>query len=92
MEKISKIIDVLINKGLVINDHLELKGLKSGTTDGILYTILLKNIPTYVIKVDHPNIIISTEKFLLAYKDVELLPDVLYTDRKILCPTITGGF
>ncbi|MFF2176529.1 hypothetical protein ACFVT8_08730 [Lysinibacillus sp. NPDC058147] len=82
MEKINEIIDVLINKGLVINDHLELKGLKSGTTDGILYTILIKNIPTYVIKVDHPNIIISTEEFLLAYKDVELLPDVLYTDHK----------
>lgn len=82
MEKIYEIIELLTNKGLVINDHLEWQRLKSGTTDGILYTILLKNRPTYVVKIDHPKVITATEEFLLAYKNVKLLPDVLYTDHK----------
>ncbi|MBG9455811.1 hypothetical protein ABE61_17590 [Lysinibacillus sphaericus] len=81
MEKINEIMDLLINKGLIIDDHLELKRLKSGTTEGILYTILRKNMPIFVIKIDHPMIISATEEFLLTYKKVELLPDVLYTDH-----------
>ncbi|MGE7943913.1 phosphotransferase [Lysinibacillus xylanilyticus] len=82
MGKINEIIELLTNKGLVINDRLEWQRLKSGTTDGILYTILLKNMPTYVVKIDHPKVITATEEFLLAYKNVKLLPDVLYTDNK----------
>ncbi|WP_374966893.1 hypothetical protein [Lysinibacillus sp. RS5] len=82
MEKIDEIIELITNKGFVKNDHLELQRLKSGTTDGILYTILLKNRPTYVVKIDHPKVITATEEFLLAYKNVKLLPDVLYTDNK----------
>ncbi|MFJ8089134.1 hypothetical protein ACIQ7N_13115 [Lysinibacillus sp. NPDC095746] len=82
MEKINEIMDLLINKGLVINEHLELKKLKSGTTEGILYTILCKKLPTFVIKIDHPMEISATEEFLLAYRKVKLLPDVHYTDHK----------
>ncbi|TQR36964.1 hypothetical protein C7Y47_04430 [Lysinibacillus sphaericus] len=82
MEKINEIVDLLMNKGLIKNDCLEVKRLKSGTTDGIIYTILYKNMPTFVIKIDHPKIISATEEFLLAYKKVNLLPDVLYTDHK----------
>ena len=81
MEK-NEIIDILINKGLIINDGLELKGLKSGTTNGVLYTLIAKKMPSYVIKIDNPKIITSTQDFLLAYNDVKLLPDVLYTDDK----------
>lgn len=82
MEKINEIIDILINKGLIINDGLELKGLKSGTTNGVLYTLIAKKMPSYVIKIDNSKIITSTQDFLLAYHDVKLLPDVLYTDNK----------
>ena len=82
MEKIDEIIELLTNKGFIKNDHLEWQKLKSGTTDGILYTILLKNMPTYVVKIDHPKVITATEEFLFAYKNVILLPDVLYTDNK----------
>ncbi|MFJ3390799.1 hypothetical protein [Lysinibacillus sp. NPDC086135] len=53
MEKINEIMDLLMNKGLIKNDCLEVKRLKSGTTDGIIYTILYKNMPTFVIKIDH---------------------------------------
>ncbi|TKC19276.1 hypothetical protein [Robertmurraya kyonggiensis] len=80
MGKINEIIYILINKGLIINEGMELKGLKSGTTNGVLYNILFNNIPTYVIKIDNPMSIAATQEFLMAYHDVKLLPDVLYTD------------
>lgn len=82
MVRINEIIDRLIHKGIIINDGLELKELKSGTTNGVLYTLLIKKIPAYVIKIDNPKIIAATQDFLLAYKDVKLLPNVLYTDDK----------
>ncbi|WP_456278806.1 phosphotransferase [Bacillus sp. AK128] len=82
MEKINEIIDILINKDLIINDGLELKGLESGTTDGVLYTLLYNKIPTYVIKIDNPLIITATQDFLVEYNDVRLLPDVLFTDNE----------
>jgi len=82
MEKINDILDILINKGLILNDGLELKRLRSGTTNGVLYTLIAKKMPTYVIKIDNPKIITSTQDFLLAYNDVKLMPDVLYTDDK----------
>jgi aminoglycoside phosphotransferase len=82
MEKINEIINSLINQGLIENDDIELKGLKSGTTNGILYTLFINKMPMYVIKLDQPKVITSTEDFLLAYKEVKLLPDILYTDPK----------
>ncbi|WP_043930664.1 phosphotransferase [Bacillus sp. EB01] len=82
MEKIDEIIDLLITNGLLLNDDLELKEIKKGTTSGVLYTLLIRKIPAYVIKVDSPKIIKPTQDFLLAYQDVTLLPDVLYTDEK----------
>ncbi|MGN7400796.1 phosphotransferase [Cytobacillus praedii] len=82
MVRINEIIDRLIHKGLIINDGLELKELKSGTTNGVLYTLHIKRMPAYVIKIDNPKIIAATQDFLLAYKDVKLLPNVLYTDDK----------
>jgi hypothetical protein len=80
MEKINEIITSLIYQGLFENDDIEFKGLKSGTTNGILYTLFINKMPMYVIKIDQPKVITSTEDFLLAYKEVKLLPDVLYTD------------
>jgi aminoglycoside phosphotransferase len=93
MEKINGILNSLIDQGLFEKDDIEVKGLKSGTTNGILYILLINNMPMYVIKIDQPNVITSTEDFLLAYKEVKLLPDVLYTDPKkefIVYSYITG--
>ncbi|MFJ5790287.1 hypothetical protein ACIP9G_09355 [Lysinibacillus sp. NPDC093197] len=80
MEKINEVIEILINKGLISNDRLTLKTLKSGTTNGVLFTLSINNTPTFVIKIDNPAIITATNDFLSAYRDVKLLPDVLYTD------------
>lgn len=82
MVQINEIIEILNNKSLIKNNGLAFKALKSGTTNGVLYNIYVENTPTYVIKIDHPSIINSTEAFLLAYQDVRLLPNVLYTDDK----------
>jgi aminoglycoside phosphotransferase len=93
MEKINEIINSLIYQGLLENHNLECKGLKSGTTNGILYTLFINKSPIYVIKIDQSKVITSTEDFLLAYKEVKLLPDILYTDPKkeyIVYSYITG--
>jgi aminoglycoside phosphotransferase len=81
LEKIREVIEILVNKGLLSKDDWELKRLKSGTTDGILFTLSLNQKPAYVIKIDRPAIIASTHDFLLTYQQVKLLPDVLYTDN-----------
>ena len=80
MNKINEITDFLINNGFITNDGLEVKQLKSGTTNGVLYTLLLNKIPTYVVKIDTPEIIAATKDFLVTYKDIKLLPTVLFTD------------
>ncbi|MFU2018893.1 hypothetical protein ACM6Q7_28480 [Peribacillus butanolivorans] len=82
MGKINEIIYGLINQGIIKNDDIDIKKLKSGTSNGILYTLHNNGIPKYVIKMDKPKLIAETEAFLLTYKDVNLLPNVLYTDEK----------
>jgi hypothetical protein len=77
---INEVIQILINKGLISNNCLTLKTLKSGTTNGVLFTLSFNNNPTFVIKIDNPAIITATNDFLSVYRDVKLLPDVLYTD------------
>ncbi|MGD6874261.1 phosphotransferase [Sutcliffiella horikoshii] len=81
MEENDKIIDVLESKGLLWNAEIELKRMNSGTTSGVLYTLLLDKNPAYVIKIDDPKIINSTKDFLLAYKEISVLPDVIYADQ-----------
>ncbi|MFJ5764411.1 hypothetical protein ACIP9C_03560 [Lysinibacillus sp. NPDC093210] len=80
MMNINEVIQILINKGLISNNCLTLKTLKSGTTNGVLFTLSFNNKPTFVIKIDNPAIITATNDFLSVYRDVKLLPDVLYTD------------
>ncbi len=82
MEKINEIIYSLVNQGIIKSEDTDFAKLKSGTTNGILYTLHNNEIPKYVIKIDQPKIIATTEDFLLTYKDVNLLPNVLYTDEK----------
>lgn len=82
MEKINEIIYSLVNQGIIKSDDTDLTKLKSGTTNGILYTLHNNEIPKYVIKIDQPKIIATTVDFRLTYKDVNLLPNVLYTDEK----------
>ncbi|RDI41096.1 hypothetical protein [Falsibacillus pallidus] len=80
MKKIQDISNILLNNGLIINEDLNWKELKSGTTDGVLYELHINKIPSYVIKIDNPMIISATHDFLNEYKNVRLLPDLLFSD------------
>src|SRR5690606_20101803 len=80
MKNINDIIDELISRGLIQDEYLDVSELKSGTTNGILYLLLIKNKPTYVVKIDHPHVIVPTQDFLKTYSNVRLLPSMLYTD------------
>lgn len=82
MEKLNEIIDILIDRGFIASEDVEFKKLNSGTTNGILYTLSHNKVPIYVLKIEQPEIISATMDFLLTYKAVELLPNVLYTDEK----------
>lgn len=82
MGNIHEIIDTLYKNSLLTSNELEFKALKSGTTNGVIYLLIIENTPTYVIKIDHPSIINSTKDFLLAYQDIHLLPKLLYVDDK----------
>ena len=82
MNKINEITDFLINNGFITNDGLEVQQLKSGTTNGVLYTLLFNKIPTYVVKMDAPEIIGATKDFLVTYKDIKLFLDYSPTNTK----------
>ena len=82
MEKINEIIYCLVNQGVIHSEDIEFEKLTNGTTNGTLFTLKNTEIPKYVVKIDQPKLISTTEDFLLTYKDVTLLPDVLYTDEK----------
>lgn len=43
MRNINDIIDELISRGLIQDEYLDVSELKSGTTNGILYLLLIKN-------------------------------------------------
>lgn len=60
--------------------ELEISKMKSGTTDGLVYTFSENGLPKYVLKLDHPQQIIHVDQFLYTYQHVQLLPKLIYTD------------
>ncbi|MFC5446921.1 phosphotransferase [Paenibacillus aestuarii] len=52
----------------------------NGTTDGRIYILSENNVKRHVLKLDHPQEIALAEQFLHRYREVSLLPDLLYTD------------
>ncbi|GAM12236.1 hypothetical protein [Mesobacillus selenatarsenatis] len=80
MANINEVINIFSKNNLITSNEVEFETLKSGTTSGVLYILFVKNRPTYVLKIDHPSIINSTKDFLLAYQDVQLLPNLHYID------------
>lgn len=76
---VNSIIDVL-NKEGIIGNHVTATRNKSGTTDGIVYFLSESEEDKYVLKLDHSDQIALTAKFLGAYKQIKLLPEVIYTD------------
>ena len=81
MEAIDKIINTLKYKDIIKEESIDYKEIKSGTTNGIIYSLLSEEKPLYVLKKDQPEIITTTKDFLITYRNVKLLPNVLYTDE-----------
>ena len=81
MEIIDKIINTLKCQGIIKEKNLKYTEIKSGTTNGIIYSLFSDEKPLYVLKKDRPEIITTTNDFLDTYRNVNLLPDVLYTDE-----------
>ncbi|MDX8360528.1 hypothetical protein [Cytobacillus sp. IB215316] len=79
MKNIKDIIDFLRCQK-IIEDGIEYIGINSGTTNAVLYILYLNKKPKYVVKIDKPYLISSTVEFLQIYKEVRLLPDVVYKD------------
>lgn len=85
--------ELLSNQSLIIA-NTRVEKLTSGTTNGVLYSIIVDNNPAYVVKIDTANIIRPTQQFLTAYRDVNLLPTILYADPEgqfIVYEYIAGG-
>lgn len=81
MKKIDDILISLKHRGIISEDGMEYKEIKSGTTNGTIYSLSYGDKPLYIIKEDQPNIITTTNDFLNTYKNVKLLPNLLYTDE-----------
>ncbi|NOU92424.1 phosphotransferase [Paenibacillus sp. LMG 31456] len=77
---VKPIIKMLQHEGIItlVDPNI---GRMSGSTDGLVYTLLEDNEPKYVIKLDSPQQITYVEQFFHAYPQVALLPKLLYTDR-----------
>lgn len=82
METIDEIIHTLKNRGILTGVNLEYEEIKSGTTDGTIYSLSTGEKPLYVLKKDSPEVIATTNDFLRDYRKITLLPNVLYTDEK----------
>lgn len=70
----------LQDKGVINLNELEVNKMKSGTTDGLVYTVSENNAPKYVLKLDKPQQINSVILFFNTYRDSALLPKLYYTD------------
>ncbi|QUG42494.1 hypothetical protein KD050_04265 [Psychrobacillus sp. INOP01] len=81
MEIIDEIINRLKYQGIIKEENIEYKQIKSGTTNGTIYLLSNGEKPLYVLKKDRPEIITTTKDFLNAYRNVQLLPNVYYTDE-----------
>jgi hypothetical protein len=80
LSKVNNILTFLQDKGIINLNEQEIMEMKSGTTDGLVYTIAENNLPKYVLKLDQPQQTNFANRFLHTYQHVSLLPKLYYTD------------
>lgn len=92
----------IINAEIIINE-LQHKGIihlteenidrKKGTTEGQVYILYGESKKKYVLKIDKPENISYTERFLRMYEEIHLLPKIIFTDpnKKIILYTFIEG-
>lgn len=76
---ISKVMKELADKKRILGDNMKCKPLTGGTVSEI-YLLSLENGSNFVIKSNEPNIVKSEAEFLDLYRDIPLLPKLIYTD------------
>lgn len=89
MEKINTIIDLLKNNSLV-NIDLKAENLNSGTTNGILYLLLVDKKPTYVVKMWIQQILYSRRNNFLLLIVIQAYFLIFFTQiqkNNLLCMT-----
>ena len=68
------------DKGIINLNKQRITKMKSGTTDGLVYSSSEHNVPKYVLKLDHPKQINFASRFFHTYQNVRLFPKLYYTD------------
>ncbi|WP_231885808.1 hypothetical protein [Sporosarcina psychrophila] len=88
--KIDEICIGLQDKGIINLNKQRITKMKSGTTDGLVYSVSENNVPKYVLKLDHPKQINFASRFFHTYQNVRLLPKLYYTDpeKSLFCMRI----
>ncbi|WP_186763941.1 aminoglycoside phosphotransferase family protein [Planomicrobium sp. CPCC 101079] len=76
---ISKVMKELEDKKLILGDNQKCKPLTGGTVSEI-YLLSIENGSDFVIKSNKPDIVKSEAEFLDLYRDIPLLPELIYTD------------
>lgn len=76
---ISKVIKDLEDKKFILEDNLKYKPLPGGTVSEI-YLLSIENGADFVIKSNKPDIVKSEAEFLDLYRDIPLLPELIYTE------------
>lgn len=77
-QDVNDIMKDLLQQG-VIDSSSKLTTKMNGTTDGLVYTLTVNEVPTYVLKLDRPENITWVELLHQSYKKSKLLPELLYT-------------
>jgi aminoglycoside phosphotransferase len=86
-------IEEIMNKGIFNKNIVEAQQLSGGTTSK-LYLLIDSEDRKYVVKFNEPHVLEAESHFLTFYQDVDLLPDLLYTDpsyRYIVYSFIAGS-
>ncbi|MFT4413645.1 aminoglycoside phosphotransferase family protein [Fredinandcohnia humi] len=76
---IQQIIEVLKTKGVITTTEVDYQCLSGGTVSR-LYLLLNTDGTSYVVKINVPQVLKSEVTFLEHYKDIHLLPKLLYVD------------
>ncbi|MEC0231925.1 protein kinase family protein [Paenibacillus alba] len=76
---VNEIIKYLRESGVIESNTMGMKSM-SGTTDGLVYALMVDNEPSYVLKLDTPQNLEQVELLHLTYNESTLLPKLLYTD------------
>ena len=77
---IQEIIKELVNKKIIHSNTIEYKQLNGGTISN-LYLLGNSDNAKYVVKLNEPQVLESEAYFLDFYKDVNLLPKLLYVGQ-----------